>query len=470
MIITINRSPDWALSTLPVGAVINLPASLADPLILAGQAVPTPGAAITHTDPFGPGGSSGGTGTGHIQTVYTTLAAAAAANTGVGIGTTVYIGTAPLNYIKYEVIAQPSSVVGNWQAMQGSYSNSVTTLQLTAGKPHTLYLSVPAASTSDQVTVTVGGVALSVFLASAQTHAIPIGDPPGAAGPTTVTIQRTAGAGTVGTYSLDSGPAYSVFMGDVPTYDALIAAYPSNGAALLALPAGTRIYVEDHLTEMVRSNSGKYWVATKSYTSPRANGTVARWYGPANSTAFSNSAGHARGICRPVHYRMPGNRPAIVAGISIFQNAVGSVGAGTDAGDLVVWECYPDGRPIENKAPLFVESFTALQWANAAYTGKWMPEHTFAAPREWPANVRAAFIHDWGSSANVSAVGSTNNLVEGAPMEIVPGTTASLAPPRQMAYTWTRAYSAGDMSVWPIGTELLTGANAAIAFAYRVTD
>lgn len=413
------------------------------------------------------GGSGGGGGSSYLGTVAseaamialsTALAGSTCLRSDIGTGGTYY-----------ELFQTPYSTPANWQALQGSYSNSVTTLQLTAGKPHTLYLSVPAASTSDQVTVTVGGVALSVFLASAQTHAIPIGDPPGAAGPTTVTIQRTAGAGTVGTYSLDNGPAYSVFMGDVPTYDALIAAYPSNGAALLALPAGARIYVEDHLTEMVRSNSGKYWVATRSYTSPRANGTVARWYGPANSTAFSNSAGHARGVCRPVHYRMPGNRPATVAGISIFQNAPGSVGAGTDAGDLVVWECYPDGRPIENKAPLFVESFTALQWANATYTGKWMPEHTFAAPREWPANVRAAFIHDWGSSANVSAVGSTNNLVEGAPMEIVPGTTASLAPPRQMAYTWTRAYSAGGMSVWPIGTELLTGANAAIAFAFRVT-
>lgn len=467
MIITINRSPDWALSTLPVGAVINLPASLADPLILAGQAVPTPGAAITHTDPFGSGGGGGGGGSSHLGTVASE-AAMIALSTAIA-GSTCLRSDIGTGGTYYELFQAPYSSAANWQALQGSYSNSVTTLQITAGKPHTLYLFVPAASTSDQVTVTVGGVALSVFLASAQPHAIPLGDPPGAAGPTTVTIQRTAGAGTVGTYSLDNGPAYSVFMGDVPTYDALIAAYPSNGAALLALPAGTRIYVEDHLTEMVRSNSGKYWVATKSYTSPRANGTVARWYGPANSTAFSNSAGHARGICRPVHYRMPGNRPATVAGISIFQNAVGSVGAGTDAGDLVVWECYPDGRPIENKAPLFVESFTALQWANGTYTGKWMPEHTFAAPREWPANVRAAFIHDWGSSANVSAVGSTNNLVEGAPMEIVPGTTASLAPPRQMAYTWTRAYSAGDMSVWPIGTELLTGANAAIAFAFRVT-
>lgn len=56
MIITINRAPDWALTTLPVGAVTNLPASLADPLIAAGQAVPTPGATVTHSNPFGDSG------------------------------------------------------------------------------------------------------------------------------------------------------------------------------------------------------------------------------------------------------------------------------------------------------------------------------------------------------------------------------------------------------------------------------
>lgn len=263
--------------------------------------------------------------------------------------------------------------------------------------------------------------------------------------------------------------AAAIYLADVPTYDALIAAYPTNGANLLALPAGTRVYVEDMATEVVRAPSGKSWIPTKSFIGPRVNGTVARWYGPANSTGYSNSAGHARGICRPVHYRMPGNRPATVAGISIYQNAVGAVGAGTDAMDVVVWECYPDGRPIENKAPLFVDSFTTLNWANATYTGKWMPEHTFAVAREWPTNVRVAIIHDWGTSANVSTVSGTNNNSEAAPMDLVPGTTATLAVNRDMAYSWTRAYSAGDTSVWPIGTELLAGGTASIAFAYRVT-
>ncbi len=65
MIVTINRTPSWAtISTLPVGAVINLPEALANPLIAAGEAVPTPGAAITHTDPFGSSGGGGGSGGG----------------------------------------------------------------------------------------------------------------------------------------------------------------------------------------------------------------------------------------------------------------------------------------------------------------------------------------------------------------------------------------------------------------------
>ena len=50
MIITINRQPAWG--TMPVGSVCNLPDVLAQPLIDAGQAVPTPGAVVTVDDPF----------------------------------------------------------------------------------------------------------------------------------------------------------------------------------------------------------------------------------------------------------------------------------------------------------------------------------------------------------------------------------------------------------------------------------
>lgn len=204
MIITINRSPDWALSTLPVGAVINLPASLADPLILAGQAVPTPGAAITHTDPFGPGGSSGGTGTGHIQTVYTTLAAAAAANTGVGIGTTVYIGTAPLNYIKYEVIAQPSSVVGNWQALKGTFAASIVNLNIVPGRGGA-NLSIHV-DVGTEATVTVDGVVNPFPLIAADAnggdYVLNLFEKQGEAPPALVSILRTSGSGG-GTYCLE---------------------------------------------------------------------------------------------------------------------------------------------------------------------------------------------------------------------------------------------------------------------------
>lgn len=73
--VTILRTPEWAsASTLPPGTVIALPASIADPLLAAGQAVHTPGAATTHDDPFGAGGSG----------VNTTLAAAGIAAAAAG--------------------------------------------------------------------------------------------------------------------------------------------------------------------------------------------------------------------------------------------------------------------------------------------------------------------------------------------------------------------------------------------------
>lgn len=53
-IVTINRVPSWG--DMPVGAVLNLPAALADPLIASGEAIPTPAAVPTQIDPFSVGG------------------------------------------------------------------------------------------------------------------------------------------------------------------------------------------------------------------------------------------------------------------------------------------------------------------------------------------------------------------------------------------------------------------------------
>lgn len=51
--ITINRTPEWSSAeVLPPGAVIKLPGAISAPLLAAGEAVETPGAAVTHTSPF----------------------------------------------------------------------------------------------------------------------------------------------------------------------------------------------------------------------------------------------------------------------------------------------------------------------------------------------------------------------------------------------------------------------------------
>lgn len=49
-IITINRQPSWG--DMAVGAVVNLPAALADPMLASGEAVPTPNATPTQAGPF----------------------------------------------------------------------------------------------------------------------------------------------------------------------------------------------------------------------------------------------------------------------------------------------------------------------------------------------------------------------------------------------------------------------------------
>lgn len=56
-IVTINRDPDWG--DMPVGAALNLPDALADPMIASGEAVPTPGATPTQDGPFAQGVGGG---------------------------------------------------------------------------------------------------------------------------------------------------------------------------------------------------------------------------------------------------------------------------------------------------------------------------------------------------------------------------------------------------------------------------
>ncbi len=80
----------------------------------------------------------------------------------------------------------------------------------------------------------------------------------------------------------------------VPTYAALIAAYPENGAALDALPDGASFYVEDMMCAVRRSSNGNYWVPDRMPVGPAFTGSNAHWIGPANSLGVTSSAQHLR--------------------------------------------------------------------------------------------------------------------------------------------------------------------------------
>lgn len=105
---------------------------------------------------------------------------------------------------RYELTALPATTAANWQALQGTLADaSVVTLALVDGKlPRRLRVSV---ATGCQVTVTVGGVTQPVLIetATGQEHVVSIADDPGSAPPTTVTVQRTAGASSCW-YSLEA--------------------------------------------------------------------------------------------------------------------------------------------------------------------------------------------------------------------------------------------------------------------------
>lgn len=100
-IVTINRAPSWG--DLAVGAIVNLPPALADPLIAAGEAVPTPGATPTVDTPFGGGGGA------QVGSEAEMVVLAATVGTRC-IRTD--IGSAPGTM--YECIALPASDAGNW--------------------------------------------------------------------------------------------------------------------------------------------------------------------------------------------------------------------------------------------------------------------------------------------------------------------------------------------------------------------
>jgi len=151
----------------------------------------------------------------------------------------------------------------------------------------------------------------------------------------------------------------TLYLADAPTYASHIAAYPENGAAILALPAGTRRYIENMGQEVRRGANGKYWIPERLIGGPAPTGSNAHWYGPARINTLTTSAQHLRKWIKPVYYIMPGGVSRQISRISIYQNTNGTVGAGTDSCALKLYAANPDGSPIVGQAPLFVWDWNA---------------------------------------------------------------------------------------------------------------
>lgn len=273
----------------------------------------------------------------------------------------------------------------------------------------------------------------------------------------------------------------SIVTGVVPTYAALLAAYPENGAALAALPTGTAFFVEDQACAVRRSATGEYWVPVSAPNGPRFTGTNAHWVGPALAFGMTTSASQARKVFRPVYYRMPGFRPATISRISLYQGAApGSVTSGTDAFVLRLYPANPDGSPMVGAAPLFVWNFTGagdsgtstLSLTNAGNNATRMHADLYGGAKLVPPHFWLAFGHNLDTTAPTLGCMQIGTL----PLENMPGNlngtdlSNDVAPNRATGYTWTEvsAWTVGDMAVWPAGAEYTY--SAAVAPHLKVTD
>lgn len=266
--------------------------------------------------------------------------------------------------------------------------------------------------------------------------------------------------------------ATSIYLADVPTYAALIAAYPERGAALLALPAGTRVYVGDMQCEVRRSASGAYWIPDRVPSGTVFQGSNAHWIGPHGVFTITGSAGHGRKVFRPTYWRMPGFRQATLSRISIYQTAPGTVGSGTDACVLRLYAANPDGSPVVGAAPLFVWDFnaggtggaSALTLADSGNNAKRIHADLPGGNAEVPPHFWLGFTHDLqGGNPNLSAISASNITIDAWPAALN-GTNVqdAVSPPRSAGYEWTQAgaWTIGDAPVWPAGTEFSTAGNA----------
>jgi hypothetical protein len=267
----------------------------------------------------------------------------------------------------------------------------------------------------------------------------------------------------------------SINFAAVPTYAALRTAYPANGAAIAALPAGTRFYVEDMMMDVVRDSAGKYWVPVSAPVhAPKFTGSNAHWISCVTG-ALSTSAGQTRKVHRASFWRMPAGRPATISRISLYQATNGTITSGTDSFVLRLYEANPDGSPIVGAAPLFVWDFNAagsggaaaMSLAGAGANATRVHANLPGGNKLVPGHFWLSFGHDFDTTApSLQTVSTTGTLHEMGPADLSGTDLANTSPTslaRSAGYTWTeaQAWAIGDAQVWP-SAEYVTAGNSIV--------
>ena len=265
----------------------------------------------------------------------------------------------------------------------------------------------------------------------------------------------------------------SINFGIVPTYDALLGAYPSLGAALAALPAGTRFYVEDQMCEVRRSANGTFWVPEGFVGGPIQNSPANQvsLYGPAGALTLSTTASQTRTLVRPTFYQF--KRPPTIKGFKIYIGTAGVVGATTSGFDVRLYECYPNGMPIFGRAPLYVWSYNADGSGTGATgigtgtpgvldltagTGTWAGFAAIGGNREAPNQFWIGTRHDFTTTAPTLTTVSQNSFT-GDSMPFITPTDGTSTLSHANCYSWTEStFTLGEFAVWNAAAEMvLTG-------------
>lgn len=270
----------------------------------------------------------------------------------------------------------------------------------------------------------------------------------------------------------------SIIFGSVPTYAALLAAYPSLSAALAALPAGARVWVENMQCEVFRSANGKFWVPPPTMVGPVpiSPANQVALYGPAGCSTLSSSLNQSRTQVRPVFYRMPGGRPATLKGIQIYVSSAGVVGGTTSGFDVRLYEANPDGSPIFGAAPLYVWSYNAAGTGTGAVglgtgtpgaldltagTGTWLEVSLPGGNRDVPPFFWLGTRHDFTTTVPSLTCPAQNSYINDVAPFITP-TDGTASVSRAQGYSWTEgAFTLGEFAVFSASAEMvLTATNS----------